>query len=720
MAMNKAITWMFWILVGIITFVELGYILASDAKAVTGREISQPLLITNIFPLQTRRVTSEADVMLYLKTNPPSGSLGRAFIEVEQGHSHNLKVGFFESRLGNTGDQWRSAAWSSIVTSSFLLGRDFNHYRFSFDFNGSVDGPSAGGLFTVHVLALALGDTVRSDTTMTGTINPDGTIGPVGGISAKLRGAANAGKNRIAIPVGSLTPEVVEAQKETGLTVTEVANIFDAYRFLTNRELPHPIGDSDERPRLTPDDHALVVRQIEALHQQYQARGQVKAVINDDFPELLRELVEQGRMLAKESDTASQKALRKEDLPTAYEHGLTANWLFEVTQHLIQLAPDVVASSTYETNANKDSLDEDMQKNDTQSILDISSPAAIRTTLYKLRQRSKDQWNAFDVRSETLLNRLKKINPKTADEAVTLIRAYGHWIAAQGIKANTEETVASSDDLKQVIFYTAISPAIANRQLQMLEDTLELGLNSNTRIRFNVQQIDRFGNILFQGANASLKAFESLTLQPYAKAKALAIDEARKDFNMVDWNYFLAQGALDIIPSLTETIDSPEQNIYARLGGSLLSYQQASLLIAKYYSLNAKFDPELESLGLRVPVSFEKEVGLNNMLDLAEQKSRQSIALARHIGGEPKAQILDYGRAKFLREGDASDKLKALTTLWEVRIESELMAIFSDQFALEKRPPTGIQTLKWGAIALVIILVFGGLIYRKKIISSLD
>ena len=47
----------------------------------------------------------------------------------------------------------------------------------------------------------AIGDQINADVTMTGTINPDGTIGPVGGIPFKIEGAAEAGKKVVLIVV---------------------------------------------------------------------------------------------------------------------------------------------------------------------------------------------------------------------------------------------------------------------------------------------------------------------------------------------------------------------------------------------------------------------------------------------------------------------------------------------------------------------------------------
>src|SRR5205814_6525545 len=115
---------------------------------------------------------------------------------------NELRVGFFESEVGGSGPQWRAAGWMAVITASLLLGKNPSNYEFSFDVAGKIDGPSAGGLMTAAVLAGYLGDSILPDVTMTGTINPDGTIGPVGGIPQKLEGAAAAGKKKDLVPCG--------------------------------------------------------------------------------------------------------------------------------------------------------------------------------------------------------------------------------------------------------------------------------------------------------------------------------------------------------------------------------------------------------------------------------------------------------------------------------------------------------------------------------------
>jgi len=118
-----------------------------------------------------------------------------------------------------------------------------------------VDGPSAGSAIAVALIAAIRGDEINKAVYMTGTINNDGSIGPVGGVAEKaLAAAANGskvflvpkGQSRIVIylpheshPLPGVTiikyeKKLVDLQdylKEAGysITVKEVQSIEEAY-----------------------------------------------------------------------------------------------------------------------------------------------------------------------------------------------------------------------------------------------------------------------------------------------------------------------------------------------------------------------------------------------------------------------------------------------------------------------------------------------------------
>lgn len=121
-----------------------------------------------------------------------------------------------------------------------------------------IEGPSAGAGMAVSVL-LALENRTADNITMTGTINPDGTIGQVGSVLEKARVAKENGATLFLVPRGqsvaeetsrtrtcskqgtmeacriSYTTQKVDIGAHLGIEVREVSNIGEAYGYFVNR-----------------------------------------------------------------------------------------------------------------------------------------------------------------------------------------------------------------------------------------------------------------------------------------------------------------------------------------------------------------------------------------------------------------------------------------------------------------------------------------------------
>jgi len=133
----------------------------------------------------------------------PQGSLHPFTVTIQPGpREQDFRMGFFETDVGQLGPMWRAAAWMATSVGAFETGKDINSLRISWETNGRIDGPSAGGLMTASFVSGVLGHDMKSDVAFTGTINPDGSIGPVGGIQYKLEAVAKDGKKT---PSGSVT-----------------------------------------------------------------------------------------------------------------------------------------------------------------------------------------------------------------------------------------------------------------------------------------------------------------------------------------------------------------------------------------------------------------------------------------------------------------------------------------------------------------------------------
>ena len=102
------------------------------------------------------------------------------------------------------------------------------------------DGPSAGAVMTVGFAALLKGDRIRRGVALTGTIAKDGTIGPVGGISDKIRAAVREGYRIILIPEGQRDDprwNINRLAWDLNVEVKEVSTIEAAYHLMTGSTL---------------------------------------------------------------------------------------------------------------------------------------------------------------------------------------------------------------------------------------------------------------------------------------------------------------------------------------------------------------------------------------------------------------------------------------------------------------------------------------------------
>ena len=90
-----------------------------------------------------------------------------------------------------------------------------------------IGGPSAGGIMAVATVALLENWSLDERTVMTGMINPDGSIGPIGGIPYKIDAAYSVGVKRFLIPKGQGTylETIRETVTDNGWTSTQIRTV---------------------------------------------------------------------------------------------------------------------------------------------------------------------------------------------------------------------------------------------------------------------------------------------------------------------------------------------------------------------------------------------------------------------------------------------------------------------------------------------------------------
>jgi uncharacterized protein len=202
-------------------------------------------------PLVADKTTDTGEVGSYLS----------AQVVVTNGTGHV----FVDTNPYSQVDLQGSARIAAMVASD-VLGVDENSYDFYYIItidSPIIGGPSAGGALTVATIAAMKNWQIKPGIAMTGMIDPDETIGPVGGIPFKLQAAAEKKTILFMVPQGQLivnttnttilrrgpfittqtkieTIDLRQLGKKLGVDVKEVGTIQDAVLEFTGHNIHMP------------------------------------------------------------------------------------------------------------------------------------------------------------------------------------------------------------------------------------------------------------------------------------------------------------------------------------------------------------------------------------------------------------------------------------------------------------------------------------------------
>jgi hypothetical protein len=575
----------------------------------------------------------------------PYGSAHTARVTVGPSETGELKVSFAETEVGGIGAMSQTSGWTAVVIASLLLGIDPRQYDFSFEpGSGYIDGPSAGGITTVGVLAAILGGDIREDAAMTGTINPDGTIGPVGGIPHKIQGAAEAGKTLVLIPasqrfdidLGTGQPvDVVEEGAALGVEVMPVSTIYEAYEALTGDPLARPAGVG------SPQMPAEAFSKLKAVAAEWLARYEAAANRFLALPDTFG--YEENLLVADQRAADANKALREGLAAVAYERASSAGAIAEGALQAVDLANAYLTGGI-------ESL--------------ISQVAAL---------------GSVETRLDATLQRLAAETPRSATDVLALADAYSNAAVAFGLigDANAliqflQEAELTEDEALDVISTIATNYSQADFFLDAAENNLVYGLGFGQSPPPDPGVVTAIAETVRRAADANLGVIDTTIIAPRAEAEGVSPTEFRGFLLATDADYGVALGAANSVAYFQQAVSEEPQASIAVLGGSLSAWAESAIVVAKYYSLRAEFDEDFNVTG------FGRMRALTDMLDLAEDRAQELITL---VGDdEPVSALYYHENARSYREGSAQDKLSALFYNWQAAILAEALAYFNGTF----------------------------------------
>ncbi|HET6676265.1 MAG TPA: hypothetical protein VFG71_13050 [Nitrospiraceae bacterium] len=180
-------------------------------KQLPRRSLTIPLLAGLLFvPILVEAGLQRAQIIRFLGVSvvrdlrdARQGAVGELVIGWEQrSDRHGIVVTFLQG-AGSFSPDTELAILGAIDRTARAAGLKTDSWNVSLAVRepaGVVYGDSVTGIVGLTVVALAKGDFIPLDRTMTGTIMPDGAIGPVSSVPLKIEAAHRGRLRRVVVP----------------------------------------------------------------------------------------------------------------------------------------------------------------------------------------------------------------------------------------------------------------------------------------------------------------------------------------------------------------------------------------------------------------------------------------------------------------------------------------------------------------------------------------
>ena len=126
---------------------------------------------------------------------------------------------------------------TAVAVATKAVGYDPRYLTVRILVPARLDGPSAGGIFAVGIASALLGDLIRQDVCMSGTIEPDAEIHPVGRLADKMNACRDLRKTTMIVPDGLDNSHLNFTGAERSIHVIQVHTLAEAYSAATGQIL---------------------------------------------------------------------------------------------------------------------------------------------------------------------------------------------------------------------------------------------------------------------------------------------------------------------------------------------------------------------------------------------------------------------------------------------------------------------------------------------------
>jgi hypothetical protein len=549
--------------------------------------------------------------------------------------------------VGGTGAQWNAGVWVASIIAAWTLDKDLTDFTFTASSSGYIDGPSASGLMAAGFLAAMTGQAIDPKVTMTGIINPDGTIGPVGGIPEKFLASIEKGKKKLGFPIGmrytkseasGQIVDLIKLAKDHDAEAIEIADVHEAYKLITGKALPAVVPVSEADMAFDPDTVKSLERLIDGWQQKLAAEW--ATILQLDSAGQLPGALGEMRDLTKKSADESEKMRKAGKTASAYAKILSA-WVYATAT---TETADIIAKVTSgDGNAAIDKL------------------AAL---------------DRLDDETTKIFQKIGAMKANTLGGHLQMMSSFKAALRAWGFKTYADDSLGKARRALQMMArdtsgtYTpdqiaaAVAPTVILVNRTLAETTLatqELEFESEKTVNYmcSLPNVKRMAKSFQSAARAGLAYFDALLrIDNEYTRQMVALREP--EYLVATMTAKMAEMEKGLIADLKKQWG--EKSLawgLANLAGSELAYYASAALIAKYYSLSA----HLDASGKVDKVEHDK--AFSNMLASAERAARSNARAARiATGGIPVQAKLSYELAMSEKDGAMDEKIDALAQFW--------------------------------------------------------
>jgi len=636
-------------------------------------EAAEPLPLTKI----GTPVDIQIPVVLYRaedgQAKMDTVQLKREFIKSEDGSSI---VHFTPELLANRqiSDLLHSQIWLATVASAIAWQDPWLETRWTVEKAPLPDEPGMGAVVAVGMVAASSGTPWPPNTTLIGSLTPDGSLGPATEILKRVEAASRAGIKKIIVPSfqrfgvgtdGALTGVEAYAQK-LGIECVLADDLNEATERLLNRSLPAK-PQLAKTPRYEGAVFELLGQRCRQLMQPLDAQRAswpTNAVDLERLPASTKKMWE--NVIA--NDESGRGAYRLGQLYIAREKFNAARSELRVLAASANPLPEA-------------------------TVLEDRANAIRKKVLLELDHSVFDQ---NDLQSALVLAEkadwLYHINARVEGAQLLVRQAFGSRSDAteeqkQGARRLLLDAVERAEALFQDLdFYSQLGNVL--RSVSQARPAYHASRWIRQLMPAELTSAEFFSKEVARRANALR---ESLLFDPRLATQSRILQE-----QMSQWE---EEAAKDLIPPPPANLQpvgfvpgpayappkpaipsTPPETLsdVARCLTWVNQFCELEILERKYLHLDAEFQPRTQDWKIKDDVALQK------MARFAEGAAREGIASAQRAQIQPLILALIYEKASYLSDSPKEDdRLEGLRQYWRCRLLGELC----HQLRSEKKGP---------------------------------